>query len=611
MKTIFKPSMMTRVRPATKRGPMARASTKWTLLAIILLFGATLQGNGERVTPAEARATAQGWVNLIVKIKSHWGAVERPEVGKVVELRASDRVVGYYCPVAREGYVVVSSYTELNPVIAYSVRGSLDPNESRGPSGLVRDMLYGQFHELEQRIGPLDTARPEQFQTVLKHDHRPRWKKLQDAGANPAGISPQDASYQSGKGVLLSSSWDQMWPYNARCPADTCPDPNNNNHDLVGCVALSAAQIMKYWGYPDFWGFAIMPNTLRDANSPPTQDQIDAVAILCHAPGETMFCSYGCDGTAAWFYGNQPGETMEDNWKDHLLFDTDGGKDRSDYNGDDNRWWNDIVTDLNKKEPVQYKWGNEFQSGHVFVVDGWEVISTATHMVHVNYGTSPFAPSNDYIGWYSLDNLPDTLGSEGRLFNLRPKPNIGPTVYPMVYDAFSEWYFSEDASGANATFLGGNLLHFLPTVRLANNGGPSDLITFKGNKYGAGPTTLYAGGDPSKGIILINGELKIAGKGCLRLVPQVPPRFVTASHAARLDPYITVNWDRGYSDDQTTVIERSIPGGPWTAITNRDATYTVFYDTNVISGTNYIYRLRSSGTGGLSVPSDPTEPVQL
>jgi hypothetical protein len=187
-----------------------------------MLFSAALPARAERVTSAEAGEAAQGWVHLIERVKGHWGTTLRAQVGQVVALQVSNRGVGYYCPIVPEGYVVLKLYKELNPVLAYSVRGGLDPQESRGPSGALRGMLHADLQALEQRIGPLDAAGPDEFQAVIKQDYRPAWQKLKYSAPSPEAVNPKDATYQGGGGVLLSTQWGQDCPYNTHCPSDNC-----------------------------------------------------------------------------------------------------------------------------------------------------------------------------------------------------------------------------------------------------------------------------------------------------------------------------------------------------------------------------------------------------
>ena len=46
---------------------------------------------------------------------------------------------------------------------------------------------------------------------------------------------------------LLTTTWNQGWPYNSMCPADAT---GSGGHVYAGCVATAMAQIMKKWNYP-------------------------------------------------------------------------------------------------------------------------------------------------------------------------------------------------------------------------------------------------------------------------------------------------------------------------------------------------------------------------
>ncbi len=603
MKTVLRLLMRTPLRGAWRLRRPPRVSMGLTALVGAFWFSAALPGHAEAVTSAEAKAATQGWLGLIERVKGHWGAALRPEIGQVVELQVSNRLVGYYCPVVSGGYVVLSVHKELEPVVAYSVRGGLDPQELRGPSGLVRGMLHGQLRGLEQRIGPLETAKPEQFQAVLNHDYRPAWKKLQDAAAGPAGIHPNDASYQGGGGVLLSDSWHQFCPYNLHCPDRSCNQLNccwTDPRVVVGCVPLSAAQIMRHWGWPIAGhNFTAMPNTLMCV-SPPDY-QIEAVSRLLADIRDHMTTSDGCDKTGAylWLWSSPFIETMEENYRDNFYYDVDAGHDRSDYTDDE--WWNGIVQELGRKQPVHYQMDvlvDGLEGGHAFVVDGWEVVS-GSRLVHVNYGWGvTMHGGQTVLGWVSLNALSFSVGNEGRLFNVVPVLRIGSSVSGS-YSGFH--YFNQDASGANGTFQPGGWVQFLPSLRLLNSGGASDAITFRGSA--ASPTLLFAKANTATGLRIANGALKLRGGGCLRLFPQVAPRY---PHLTKTYPVVRIAWDRGYSDDETTVIEVSANRGPWAVVATVDASLT-FYDDVLTAGQwadPRAYRLRSSARGCLSPASD-------
>ena len=48
---------------------------------------------------------------------------------------------------------------------------------------------------------------------------------------------------------LLTTLWDQGWPYNYYCPAT--PTGGSGGHVIAGCQATAIAQILFYWGWPE------------------------------------------------------------------------------------------------------------------------------------------------------------------------------------------------------------------------------------------------------------------------------------------------------------------------------------------------------------------------
>jgi hypothetical protein len=48
---------------------------------------------------------------------------------------------------------------------------------------------------------------------------------------------------------MLTTLWDQGWPYNYYCPAT--PTGGHGGHVIAGCQATAIAQILYYWGWPE------------------------------------------------------------------------------------------------------------------------------------------------------------------------------------------------------------------------------------------------------------------------------------------------------------------------------------------------------------------------
>ena len=77
----------------------------------------------EAVSLDEARTAAQKWVDLVVIKTGGWDGSRTARVVGCRELCRGDRLLGYYCPVAPEGYVVLSLYKVLVPAKFYSPSG--------------------------------------------------------------------------------------------------------------------------------------------------------------------------------------------------------------------------------------------------------------------------------------------------------------------------------------------------------------------------------------------------------------------------------------------------------------------------------------------------------
>ena len=129
-------------------------------------------------------------------------------------------------------------------------------------------------------------------------------------------IDPKDFVQDKGaKNVLplLTTTWNQTWPYNELCPADGAAPPGCNGRVPAGCGAISAAQIMNYWNhcwvgagsssyYASGYGTlsANYSNTTYNYDSMP--DVISAsnlhVATLIYHCGVAQETNYGPEGSS-------------------------------------------------------------------------------------------------------------------------------------------------------------------------------------------------------------------------------------------------------------------------------------------------------------------------
>lgn len=137
----------------------------------------------------------------------------------------------YAFNVKGNGFVVVSASNCVDPVLAYSPEGSIDP-ENINPACQYMLNSYARLVSDNQNNNATPTA-----------NVRSRWHELE---------ARTFTCELDSKGVLVQAKWDQGEidhpSYNIMCPEI------NGKHCYVGCVATAMAMIMHYWRYPEVGG---------------------------------------------------------------------------------------------------------------------------------------------------------------------------------------------------------------------------------------------------------------------------------------------------------------------------------------------------------------------
>jgi hypothetical protein len=543
-----------------------------TLIACLAIVGPAspvrAQSVPKMVTMDEALTVAQNWITLIIQKKGDWGGFETAEVEEIQEFKRGERVLGYFCSVKPQGFIVISLRRELAPVKAYSAVSNLDPESDEGIADIIKGGMERVLNAIEAQIGPLESVRTKDLENILEINYRQSWEELEgDAVAfkQQLGSGVMAMDYQAGN-PLLSSNWHQGDPYNALCPTghtgctNCCPgEPQPCNPTLptaVGCVATAGAQIMKYWAWPpsgsveshsstwdgdDSCGGNVGGGTLsatlsdpyewrnmaddyvwnpwlnrwQDENGDPlTQAHLDAVAELCYEVGVVVGMDYGVCGSGA------DTSNMEGVYENYYRYSTNCNvKYRKDYDSAI-EWFNRIKSDLNANRPLQYK-----VPGHSIVVDGWQELgSTPTRQYHMNYGWAGWVPPNNpdwasYTNsntWYTLDALPGSNRDEEDLIeDIYPAPILwGSLSGTYIQPPFPYRYFTQDATGSSATFQSGQNLQFLPGIVVACTSTTGGSIRFEGSS--SDNTLLFTRGDTSQGVLIYNGTIKLNQGGSIK-----------------------------------------------------------------------------------------------
>ena len=507
-------------------------ATKLRVVLLVLIgvvFASLCQpepGRAQMATMQEARTAAENYVKYILSSEGAWGKSPFAQVKSIQEFRRGDRVLGYFCPVDPDGYLILSLYKDLAPVRAYAGGGALDPESDVGTANILKDRLQRLDDALAAKLGrPIDPA--DDLRPYLDLNFRSAWEVLTspsfDSGGyrRTRGTRGAGMDYREGDS-LLTTTWNQNPPYNNDCPDLGCEWSCDstaygcNENAWAGCVAVALAQVIKHWEWPPnrfdwsnmldkySWnGTAFQDKTGHIA----THAEIDAVADLLYHCAHDVEMDFGCEESGADMLGLEP--VIEGD------YDYDNGcqyKDRDDYTT--REWFDKLKDECNKNRPMAYR-----IPGHMIVVDGWreDGIGAAYYMVHVVYGWN-----GDNDGFWSVDAIPgdDHTDDDYIVCQIRPQGSLGETLAGTYIYRPPPWtnyyYFNRDTAGSNATFEAGLDLQVLKSgFLLSNNGtGPTDAITF--DSMTDRSTSLYLHGVPGQNVhvrVSNGGAIKVRAGG--------------------------------------------------------------------------------------------------
>ena len=195
------------------------------LFVLIFLFSSTALA--ETVSREDALSAGENWL------------AERADRGatRILDCRAvtdatRGTLLGWHLPLSPRGHVMMSVRRELPPVKSFSFETDFDATDGDGYCALLIESLAATDAFLSEWEGGFDARVEANFER-----HRESWRELLAGGAR--------GTRDPAVGPFIQSTWHQSGPYN-----DDCPPGDGGANCVVGCVATSAAMIMKYWEYP-------------------------------------------------------------------------------------------------------------------------------------------------------------------------------------------------------------------------------------------------------------------------------------------------------------------------------------------------------------------------
>lgn len=285
-----------------------------------------------------------------------------------------------------ERMLVVSADDQVTPVLGYTdgeTAGEMPPQMEWWLGEYARQIEYLRANSADDnalRIIPVSNAR--------RADRQP--------------IAP-----------LVKTLWNQDLPYNNLCPLIS------GRRAYTGCVATAAAQVMKYFNWPDkgvgsisytdekgntrSLNFANLTfdwaNMKDDYNSGYTSTQATAVATLMQACGYAAQMNYGTDASGA-----QSSEMLR-GAQQYLKYNQAAQNMSRDFFPLD-EWEEMVYNNLANVGPVYYS-GDNGSEGHAFVCDGYR----SNGYFHFNWGWG-----GAYDGYFKLDALvPEGQGIGGNI----------------------------------------------------------------------------------------------------------------------------------------------------------------------------------------------------
>lgn len=349
---------------------------------------------GQEVTRDEA----------IIVAKNYFSSLDRNSKQVITfnslnENRVNDITTWYVVNFLPEGWVIVSGRKETRPILAFSYTGSLSLDKATPPF-----LMWTQYYSSEISLAISD-------------------KKLAQHGDWSALLNGYSLKKGNVRSLLpiLTSTWNQDWPYNDSCPADAA-GPHGRTY--AGCVATAMGQLLYYFRYPEHgmgsysyecpgYGTLSADFSLASYDWSAMSDAIDRsnpeIAKLLYHLGISVDMQYGPDGSGMYnhkaayslrtYFGLNPGTCYL-------------------YRDSTNLNWDSVIIDhLDRRIPLYYAgWSVPNINGHAFVCDGYQ----DSTLFHFNFG---WGGNTD--GYYSID----PLMPGGSNFNLAQELIINATPY--------------------------------------------------------------------------------------------------------------------------------------------------------------------------------------
>lgn len=278
----------------------------------------------------------------------------------------------YYINYANGNYAIVSAEDNFYPVLAYSDEGLTNINN-------LPPAFYYWLENYSTQIKQIREAELEYPENVQL------WQSLiegsyQNTFRTERSVAP-----------LVTTMWDQGWPYNALCPVDS---QGSGGHVYAGCVATAMGMVMKYWNHPqtgvgnesyycpgygyqsaNFGNTTYLWDQMNDTAGATEAEYLPIATLLYHC-GVAVHMGYSVDGSGA------QSTDAAVAFVDHFRYPNAQYVMKSSYT--EANWNNLLTAQVDNGCPVYYSGYDPAEGGHAFVMDGYDT----TNHFHFNFGWS-------------------------------------------------------------------------------------------------------------------------------------------------------------------------------------------------------------------------------
>jgi hypothetical protein len=293
----------------------------------------------------------------------------------------------------QNGFVIVTADDGLRTILGWSFDSGLCSEED------FYNMKNPFAHRMSWTDREIIQARKDKYVDVKAQKD---WKDIENnifPSASKAIVVP----------ALVQTRWGQGYPYNTLCPMD------GTSRSLVGCVATSMAQIMRYHmgtenptgsnsyycsnlgttvaisNYGDYtYDYSLMPTTTAAIN---LATEITEVSELSYGCGVAVDMNYGYDGSGAYTSDVKAAMVNHFEYSNTATYVSVGTPTTETAQA------TNINTSLAASRPIIWAGDDATEGGHCFILDG----RTDDYQYHFNWG---WEGGSD--GWFKINALTPT-----------------------------------------------------------------------------------------------------------------------------------------------------------------------------------------------------------